>query len=145
MPYPPAAYGLKGLPGPPGRFIHHRASCRSYATRLKRMAPVSKTLVLLPKGGTYLGTRRNTIQLARCKMSKAEYSTAHCRPSPAGDSALSPGLKAGACAPSRKCSDSRARGGDAMADGANSGLAQARALVQNLRDVGEVGRPPDLG
>ncbi len=26
MPYIPAAYGLKGLPGPTGRFIHHQAS-----------------------------------------------------------------------------------------------------------------------
>jgi O-6-methylguanine DNA methyltransferase len=31
-----------------------------------------------------------------------------------------------------------------MADGANSSLAQARALVQNLRDLGAVGMPPDL-
>src|SRR5260370_35792165 len=31
-----------------------------------------------------------------------------------------------------------------MADGADSRLAQARALVQNLRDLGAVGMPPDL-
>jgi hypothetical protein len=56
MAFIPAASGTKGLPGPTERGIHHQASCRSYATWLKRMAPVPTTLVLLPKGAIYLGT-----------------------------------------------------------------------------------------
>ena len=62
-----AAYGLTGLSGPSGRFIHRRASCRSYATRLMRMAPHPRHARTFTQASDFAWTAAgNTIQLARC-------------------------------------------------------------------------------
>src|SRR5258706_4303374 len=51
-----AAYGPKGLPGPTGRDMPHRASLRlkATATRLQRMAPVPRPSYFSPREGLTL-------------------------------------------------------------------------------------------
>ncbi len=68
-PYTPAAYGLKGLPGPTGRCIHRQASGVLKKLWLKRMAPRPRNVDAFTRGNDLPRNLRNIIQLARCKMS----------------------------------------------------------------------------
>jgi hypothetical protein len=68
MAFIPAAYGLKAVPPPTGRFIHHWVSVTSNETQLKRIAPVPRPSCFYSREGLTLKPA-NTIRLARCKMS----------------------------------------------------------------------------
>jgi hypothetical protein len=62
-----APYGLKGLPGPTGRFIHHEAALQ-HRRSLVAHGTRSKTRVLFLTGGTYLETPKHdavgTVQMS---------------------------------------------------------------------------------
>jgi hypothetical protein len=93
-----AAYGLTGLPGPMGRFTQHRTE-RAFAPlqphRLLAESTSSTTRVLVPTGGRYLATPRNTLQVGACTLSTRPCSLEHGAVGNAG-SPSAPGSRPGA-------------------------------------------------